>query len=238
MSAKPFTPINPEELSEDYFANVHGKRYILHQGLLKLAHENGPINISVEIVSYAGVGAEAVVTATASGPRGTFSDVGDAAPENTRLRSATLRLASTRAINRALRLYLGVGMTSLEEMPLDENNEIMKDTPPLQADDPYYSGGGMQEAKPRRRKKSNKKYGNWDGMKVYGECPDCGDGVWDNRENRRNPKAPVFKCRDADGCGWIAWPQKVVTVPTMGDEKLSSYQPQDHMTDAEVQEVF
>jgi hypothetical protein len=27
-------------------------------------------------------------------------------------------------------------------------------------------------------------------------CPKCGGKVWDNRENKKNPKAPDWKCRD------------------------------------------
>jgi hypothetical protein len=206
--------IDPETLSEAHFQDLHGKRYILHTGLLKLAHEHGPVDIGVNIVSYAGVGNEAVVTATVTGPRGTFTEVGDASPENTRLRTATLRLAATRAVNRACRLYLGLGMTSLEEMP----PEGADDAPPRKTyNAPRSNGGGPK-----------KSYANWDGETVFDSCPDCGNGVWDNRENRRNPKAPVFKCRDGDNCGWIVWPAK----------EPKSFQPSDNMTDKEVMELF
>jgi hypothetical protein len=26
-------------------------------------------------------------------------------------------------------------------------------------------------------------------------CPKCGGGIWDNRENKKNPKAPDWKCK-------------------------------------------
>lgn len=29
-------------------------------------------------------------------------------------------------------------------------------------------------------------------------CPRCGGPTWDNRQNKRNPKAPDFKCRDKE----------------------------------------
>ena len=193
MSNNEITIIDPETLSDAHFQDLHGKKYILHTGLLKLVHEHGPVNINVNIVSYAGVGAEAVVTATVSGPRGTFTEVGDASPENTRLRTATLRLASTRAVNRACRLYLGIGMTSLEEMPPEGADDAPRKARP--------------EYKARPAGGPRKKYGNWDGTTVHEECPDCSGGVWDNR-TRDNPRAPVFKCRDGDECGWIVWPAK------------------------------
>lgn len=38
-------------------------------------------------------------------------------------------------------------------------------------------------------------------------CPKCGNGVWDNREGKRNPKSPDFKCKDK-GCDGCIWPPK------------------------------
>ena len=36
-------------------------------------------------------------------------------------------------------------------------------------------------------------------------CPKCGGRMWDNRQSKRNPKAPDFKCRDR-GCDGVLWP--------------------------------
>jgi hypothetical protein len=36
-------------------------------------------------------------------------------------------------------------------------------------------------------------------------CPKCGGKMWDNREGKKNPKAPDFKCRDK-GCDGVYWP--------------------------------
>jgi hypothetical protein len=38
-------------------------------------------------------------------------------------------------------------------------------------------------------------------------CPVCGGRMWDNRLNKRNPKAPDFKCRDR-GCEGVVWPSR------------------------------
>jgi hypothetical protein len=35
-------------------------------------------------------------------------------------------------------------------------------------------------------------------------CPECGAGMWDNREGKKNPKAPDWKCSDAR-CGKAIW---------------------------------
>ncbi len=36
-------------------------------------------------------------------------------------------------------------------------------------------------------------------------CPKCAGRMWDNRANKRNPKAPDFKCRDRS-CDGVLWP--------------------------------
>ena len=38
-------------------------------------------------------------------------------------------------------------------------------------------------------------------------CPKCQGPMWDNREGKRNPKAPDFKCKDRD-CGGVIWPPR------------------------------
>ena len=45
-------------------------------------------------------------------------------------------------------------------------------------------------------------------------CPVCGGAMWDNRANKRNPRSPDFKCRNAPaargepGCEGVIWPPK------------------------------
>lgn len=41
-------------------------------------------------------------------------------------------------------------------------------------------------------------------------CPKCGGRTWDNREGKKNPKAPDFKCRDRS-CDGVIWPPKNTT---------------------------
>ena len=38
-------------------------------------------------------------------------------------------------------------------------------------------------------------------------CPKCGSDMWDNRLNKKNPRAPDFKCKDKT-CDGVIWPQK------------------------------
>ena len=38
-------------------------------------------------------------------------------------------------------------------------------------------------------------------------CPKCEGAMWDNRQGKRNPRAPDFKCKDA-ACGGVIWPPR------------------------------
>lgn len=38
-------------------------------------------------------------------------------------------------------------------------------------------------------------------------CPKCGGRMWDNRADKRNPRAPDFKCRNR-GCDGVLWPDQ------------------------------
>lgn len=43
-------------------------------------------------------------------------------------------------------------------------------------------------------------------------CPICHGKMWDNREGKKNPKAPDYKCRDK-GCEGVIWPPKGGAAP-------------------------
>ena len=103
----------------NFITKLQGKEYVTHAGLLWLAHQNGIESLEVTIISWDQVERAAVCSATAKGARGTYTDIADASPSNVsrNIATACLRMASTRASSRSLRLYLGVGMTALEELP-------------------------------------------------------------------------------------------------------------------------
>ncbi len=43
-------------------------------------------------------------------------------------------------------------------------------------------------------------------------CPRCGSEMWDNRETKKNPRAPDFKCKAA-GCEGVIWPPREAGAP-------------------------
>ena len=100
---------------------LQGREYVTFRGLLFTAHEAGLESIDVKLVSWDPESRNAILMATVTGDRGTFTDIGDASPNNVNrmIANATIRMASTRSQARALRSYLGGGFTSLEELPGD-----------------------------------------------------------------------------------------------------------------------
>jgi hypothetical protein len=44
-------------------------------------------------------------------------------------------------------------------------------------------------------------------------CPRCQGPMWDNREGKRNPKAPDFKCKDRE-CDGVIWPPRGTAAAT------------------------
>lgn len=124
------------KLDERWITTIENKEFVRFPGLLDLGHQKGISSIEVDIVQMPTKdnGNFAVCRATVMSKIGeTFIDVGDASPSNTSSKVAKhlLRMASTRAIARALRTYTNVGMTALEELA-DFNDAISESGQPKQ----------------------------------------------------------------------------------------------------------
>lgn len=107
--------------------NLQGREYISHAGLLAIAHRMGFVKsetniIQVDLEKHIAI-VKATVTMKENHQLKTFEGLGDSTPENTNknIQSACLRMAETRAINRALRQATNIGLTSLEELPEKED---------------------------------------------------------------------------------------------------------------------
>jgi hypothetical protein len=101
---------------------LDGKWYVTHVGLMRLAHRHRCIGINVRTVpefceptsNHWVFEATAYKFGTSKG----FVGYGDADPSNTSplVRGAEMRVAETRAVNRALRKAYGIGLCSVEEL--------------------------------------------------------------------------------------------------------------------------
>src|SRR5713226_7593940 len=100
---------------------LEGRWYVTHSGLLQLASRKGCRGIKTvlqERLSDAGTGRWVFKATVFKRPfsKG-FVGYGDADPSNTSplVRGAEMRVAETRAVNRALRKAYGIGLCSVEE---------------------------------------------------------------------------------------------------------------------------
>jgi hypothetical protein len=107
--------------ANDHIARVSGKEYVLLSGLLALAHMHGVESQETTLLHFDMEKGVAVAVTTITGTRGTFTGHGDSTPYNTgkMVAGAFIRMAETRSVCRALRFYLGIGMTARDELPGD-----------------------------------------------------------------------------------------------------------------------
>jgi hypothetical protein len=109
------------KLDERWIIKIENKDFVQYAGLLDLGHQKGISQIEVDPIQLptAENGNFAVCKATIVSKTGeSFIDIGDANPGNcsSKVSKHLLRLASTRAIARALRSFTNIGMTCLEEL--------------------------------------------------------------------------------------------------------------------------
>jgi hypothetical protein len=109
-------------VSAGHLSLLDGKWYVTHAGLMRLAHRHRCIGINVRPVPEFCEPASShwVFEATVYkfGMSTGFAAYGDANPSNVSLlvRGAEMRVAETRAVNRALRKAYGIGLCSVEEL--------------------------------------------------------------------------------------------------------------------------
>ena len=95
--------------------------YVTHSGLLRLAHRRRCLSITTELaagVSCPKEGRWVFKANVAKSENKNFVGYGDADPSNVSplVRGAEMRVAETRAVNRALRKAYGIGICSVEEI--------------------------------------------------------------------------------------------------------------------------
>ena len=113
------------KLDERWITTIEGREFVKYPGLLDLGHQKGISQIEVEVVQLptAENGHFAVCKASVVSKTGeSFVDIGDANPANcsSKVSKHILRMASTRAIARALRSFTNIGMTCLEELDFND----------------------------------------------------------------------------------------------------------------------
>jgi hypothetical protein len=137
---------------------LDGRWYVTHSGLLQLASRKHCAGIKVEQVDQSSdpQAARWVFKATVFKSRSSkgFAGFGDADPSNvsSMVRGAELRIAETRAVNRALRKAYGIGLCSVEELGAFSSQPRASTPPPTKGS--YSSNGssnGSGHGQPRLR---------------------------------------------------------------------------------------
>jgi hypothetical protein len=100
---------------------MDGKWYVTHSGLLRIAKRSRCSGITTSIdrsASDASCGRWVFKATVYKAPQKKFVGHGDADPSNVSplVRGAEMRIAETRAVNRALRKAYGIGLCSVEEL--------------------------------------------------------------------------------------------------------------------------
>ena len=135
---------------------LDGKWYVTHPGLLRVARRSRCVGIRVEPVqefcdSQAGRWAFKAIVYKSRYCKG-FAGFGDADPSNTSplVRGAEMRVAETRAVNRALRKAYGVGLCSVEELGSFSAPQNPSAAPPSKG---HRGSNGSSNGQPRLRDK-------------------------------------------------------------------------------------
>lgn len=103
-------------IAPEHIVELHGKRFITFAGLLALAHTRGLTSLTAEWTYNDS--ALSLAQAVSVFPHGTFTEGGDATPDNVTKKVSPhfRRVALTRAKARALRDALNIDLVSLEEL--------------------------------------------------------------------------------------------------------------------------
>jgi len=114
---------NVREIKKEHIVKIHDKEHVTYEGLLSMATDDGLESIEVDIIQYPCEENKntCVCKATAKCKDSTFTDIGDANPDNVNpmISKHIIRMASTRAKARALRDMLNIGMCVAEELDAD-----------------------------------------------------------------------------------------------------------------------
>ena len=133
---------------------LNGRWYVTHSGLISLAFRQGCNGISTSVVRrYSEVGSRSwTFRATVykrNAKRG-FVGYGDADPSNVSplVHGAEMRVAETRAVNRALRKAYGIGICSVEELGNQRCDQMpqrdVRKLPPEKVDTSNSNGNGAR----------------------------------------------------------------------------------------------
>ena len=130
---------------------LEGHWYVTHSGLIRVARRNHCAGIHVEPVIQFSEPASSRWAFKATAYKSTtcrgFVGYGDADPSNVAplFHGCELRIAETRAVNRALRKAYGIGICSVEELGASSESRPAQKLPPQPANGNGYGGSKLRD---------------------------------------------------------------------------------------------
>lgn len=111
-------PTQDKHQEAQLYITLGGKTYVTQAGLLNEATKKGLKSIETEMLEFKDQEIAVVKSKVTMKDGSTFTGYGDATKENVNsmIVKHLLRMAETRATNRALRLATNIGVTSIEEL--------------------------------------------------------------------------------------------------------------------------
>lgn len=209
----------PKGFPDDGILTQHGKPYITHVGLVWLAnHQGKPWNGTIveHDIRYDqnGEPLSAMVVYRVWDDEREHTDIGDATRRNVgkMIVPHLIRMASTRAQNRALRAFVGYAGCTADELALGDTysgseSESYTETPSTPQNGARGPSQPRSDRSPSMDIRTNSPY----------RCPACGGALWDNREKAiparaQGKKMPYFSCSRKSACpggkgdfGWGEW---------------------------------
>ena len=234
MTTKAFDPKKlPKGFPPVGMIKQHGKDYITHVGLVWLANHRGkPWNGAIldhDIKwNQNGQPIAAVVLFKVWDDEQEHTDIGDSTVTNVggNIAPHLIRMASTRAQNRALRAFVGYAGCTADELALGGSYEESSGDAGAEAENGHSGApAGRKEQGgpvPPLTIRTNSPH----------KCPQCGGALWDNREKpfckSNGGRGPYFSCSRKAACpggkgdnGWAEWenPDRFADVQETGDRE-------------------
>ncbi len=107
---------------------IGAKEVVAYRGLLDMVHKERLTEISTELLQAPTKdnGETAIVRASVTTSRGTFTGIGDANPKNVnpRIVPHIIRMAETRSLARAMRAAVNIGVVAMEELGDDLDDSL------------------------------------------------------------------------------------------------------------------
>ena len=192
------------KMGDDYICkprNMKGKELIKHAGLIWAANHVDPNwESECELVYFDLETGSAVVRATVTVKGSRKVNFGEAAQNNLgpMVKVYPVSMASTRALSRALKNALNIALVSFEEIGILDDSTGQ---PSNVAGGPSLTPTGQaSEAK----QTTNATPAAFTPSGDVPPCPSCGSEMWDNRQTKRTPRQPDYKCKDRE-CGKAIW---------------------------------